>query len=67
MCDVKDVRESLGDRLFYSGGEGLSRKRVKKGFFFNLYPAKRGTCIKGLFWPPMRSKNKSCFSQVSSY
>ena len=27
----------------------------------------RGTCIKRLFWPPMRSKAKSCSSQVSSY
>ena len=26
-----------------------------------------GTCIKRLFWPPpMKSKNRSCFSQVSS-
>ena len=29
--------------------------------------AKRGMCIKRLFWPPMRSKNKSCSLQVSSH
>ena len=27
----------------------------------------RGTCIKRLFWPPMRPKNENWFSQVSSY
>ena len=24
-------------------------------------------CIKGLFWPPIRPKNKNCFSPISSY
>ena len=28
---------------------------------------KRGTCIKRLFWPPVKSKNKSYSLQVSSY
>ena len=27
----------------------------------------RGTCIKRLFWPPMRPKNEISFSQNSSY
>ena len=26
-----------------------------------------GTCIKGIFWPPMRSKNKSCSSQLQKF
>ena len=25
----------------------------------------RGTCIKGLKWPPLEQKNEMCFSQVS--
>ena len=28
---------------------------------------KGGRALRGYFGPPMRSKNKSCFSQVSSY
>ena len=28
---------------------------------------KRGTCIKGLFWPPLEPKTESCFSPISSY
>ena len=27
----------------------------------------RGTCIKGLFWPPLEPKTESCFSPISSY
>ena len=27
---------------------------------------KRGTCIKGLFWPPLEPKTESCFSLISS-
>ena len=27
----------------------------------------RGTCIKGLFWPPIEPKTESCFSPISSY
>ena len=27
----------------------------------------RGTCIKGLFWPPLEQKNESYFSPISSY
>ena len=27
----------------------------------------RGTCIKGLFWPPLEPKIESCFSPISSY
>ena len=27
----------------------------------------RGTCIKGLFWPPLEPKTESCFSLISSY
>ena len=26
-----------------------------------------GTCIKGLFWPPLEPKIESCFSPISSY
>ena len=26
----------------------------------------RGTCIKGLFWPPLEPKTESCFSPNSS-
>ena len=26
----------------------------------------RGTCIKGLIWPPLEPKSESCFSQISS-
>ena len=26
----------------------------------------RGTCIKGLFWPPLEPKTESCFSPISS-
>ena len=25
----------------------------------------RGTCIKGLFWPPLESKTENCFSPLS--
>ena len=38
--------------------------------FFLNYPMKmkKGVCaLRGYFGPPMRSKNKSCSSQVSSY
>ena len=28
---------------------------------------KRGTCIKGLFWPPLEPKTESCFLPISSY
>ena len=28
---------------------------------------KRGTCIKGLFWPPLEPKTESCFTSISSY
>ena len=28
---------------------------------------KRGTCIKGLFWPPLEPKTESCLSPISSY
>ena len=28
---------------------------------------KRGTCIKGLFWPPLEPKTESCFSPISSH
>ena len=27
----------------------------------------RGTCIKGLFWPPLEQKTEICFSPISSY
>ena len=27
----------------------------------------RGTCIKGLFWPPLEPKTESCFSPIPSY
>ena len=30
----------------------------------NVY-SERGTCIKGLFWPPLESKIENCFSQIS--
>ena len=25
----------------------------------------RGTCIKGLFWPPLKPKIENCFSPIS--
>ena len=25
----------------------------------------RGTCIKGLIWPPLEPKTENCFSQIS--
>ena len=28
---------------------------------------KRGSSIKGLFWPPLEPKTESCFSPISSY
>ena len=32
-----------------------------------IYMFKRGTCIKGLFWPPLEPKTESCLSPISSY
>ena len=44
------------------------RARGYKTFImFNSTEYEGATCIKRLFWPPMRPKNKSCFSLVSSY
>ena len=35
--------------------------------FYTPRPKKeRGTCIKGLFWPPLEPKTESCFSPISS-
>ena len=27
--------------------------------------SERGTCIKGLIWPPLEPKTENCFSQIS--
>ena len=32
-----------------------------------LWRTKRGTCIKGLIWPPPEPKTENCFSSISSY
>ena len=29
------------------------------------YYDERGTCIKGLIWPPLEPKSESCFSPIS--
>ena len=29
------------------------------------YSGQRGTCIKGLFWPPIEPKTENCFSPIS--
>ena len=31
------------------------------------YTEQRGTCIKGLIWPPLEPKTESYFSSISSY
>ena len=30
-----------------------------------MYKLERGTCIKGLFWPPIEPKSENCFSPIS--
>ena len=37
----------------------------RMGIFLGV--AKIGTCIKGLFWPPLEPETESCFSPISSY
>ena len=37
------------------GAEGM--------FFYRVY--ERGTCIKGLFWPPLEPKTENCFLPIS--
>ena len=29
------------------------------------FSLQRGTCIKGLIWPPLEPKTENCFSQIS--
>ena len=40
-------------------------------YFLRLSPksriVERGTCIKGLIWPPLEPKTESCFSPMPSY
>ena len=31
----------------------------------NYSISERGTCIKGLLWPPLEPKTENCFSQIS--
>ena len=38
--------------------KGLSKK-------LDSEHAQRGTCIKGLKWPPIEQKTEICFSQIS--
>ena len=56
----------MGEKGEGSGGEG-GGKWGERGRELGMgYPPVH-PLIKRLFWPPMRSKNKICSSQVSSY
>ena len=35
-------------------------------FFVKFHDKQRGMCIKGIIWPPVEPKSKSCFSPISS-
>ena len=43
----------------------VTLKKIKRRHFWKVI--QRGTCIKGLFWPPLEPKTESCFSPISSY
>ena len=55
------------------GGKGQCRLYINLSVahYANSYifdnDVQRGTCIKGLFWPPLEPKTKSCYSPISSY
>ena len=34
-------------------------------FYLSIKDLERGTCIKGLLWPPLEPKTENCFSQIS--
>ena len=55
----------LAFKKFLIWSYAILKEGIIKNIHVKLY--ERGTCIKRIFWPPMRSKNKSCSSQHSSY
>ena len=65
------VREKSGK--FILSQENLEKMGKSQGI--QKFPKKllvnrlleRGTCIKGLFWPPLEPKTENCFSPISSY
>ena len=50
------------DVFIYTYGNHFASIWVERQF-----RQQRGTCIKGLFWPPLEPKTESCFSPISSY
>ena len=80
LVQPRKTRPCLTERLLMGGKESNQTNKQTSClsvFLFilftfsiihsNVMHMERGTCIKGLFWPPLELKAESCFSPISSY
>ena len=66
VTNSDDPDENVGEHRISSGSKQFANiKAIFKDI--NIIMRKGGRALRGYFGPPMRSKNKSWSSQVSSY